>query len=48
MDEQTKEKKDEQNAYDEHLKGTFVSVLLIGASIILSWLIVFYFYITVI
>jgi hypothetical protein len=43
MDNRTKDKK--AAAYDERLKGTFVSVLIIGASILLLWLIVFYLYI---
>jgi hypothetical protein len=43
MDNRTKDK--EAAAYDERLKGTFVSVFLIGASVLLSWLIVFYLYI---
>ncbi|EIJ78258.1 hypothetical protein PB1_11879 [Bacillus methanolicus PB1] len=43
MDNRTKDK--EAAAYDERLKGTFVSVFVIGASILLSWLIVFYLYI---
>jgi hypothetical protein len=43
MDNRTKDK--EAAAYDERLKGTFVGVFLIGAFILLSWLIVFYLYI---
>jgi len=31
--------------YDDRLKGTLLSVLLIGASILLTWIIVFYYYI---
>lgn len=31
--------------YDERLKGTLLGVLLIGASILLTWIIVFYYYI---
>ncbi|WP_374720250.1 cytochrome c oxidase subunit 2A [Parageobacillus toebii] len=44
MDNRTKDK--EAAAYNERLKGTFVSVFIIGASILLLWLIVFYLYIT--
>jgi hypothetical protein len=44
MDNRTKDK--EAAAYDERLKGTFVGVSIIGASILLLWLIVFYLYIT--
>jgi hypothetical protein len=32
---------------DEHLRGTFVSVLFIGGVILAMWLIVFYIYISV-
>ncbi|UQD52184.1 cytochrome c oxidase subunit 2A [Bacillus methanolicus] len=42
MDNRTEDK--EAAAYDERLKGTFVSVFFIGAAILLSWLIIFYLY----
>ena len=32
---------------DEHLRGTFVTVLFIGGVILAMWLIVFYIYISV-
>jgi hypothetical protein len=44
MDNRTKDK--EAAAYNERLKGTFVGVFIIGAFILLLWLIVFYLYIT--
>lgn len=34
----------EKQSYDERLKGTFTSVILIGAFIILSWAGIFYYY----
>ncbi len=34
------------DVYDERLKGTFVTVIFIGAFIVLSWFGVLYFYIT--
>jgi hypothetical protein len=45
MDNRTKDKEALAAAYDERLKGTFIGVVVIGASILLSWLIVFYLYI---
>lgn len=45
MDNRAKDKEAAAAAYDERLKGTFVSVFIIGASILLSWLSIFYFYI---
>lgn len=43
MDEHHNEKNSEQS-YDERLKGTFLSVILIGLFIILSWFGIFMFY----
>ncbi|NLI69072.1 MAG: cytochrome c oxidase subunit 2A [Bacilli bacterium] len=34
----------DEPSYDEQLKGTFVSVLLIGLFILLSWFGIFSFY----
>ncbi|HHW38981.1 MAG TPA: cytochrome c oxidase subunit 2A [Bacillales bacterium] len=37
--------KKKEVTYDERLKGTLVGVFLVGASILLTWIIVFYYYI---
>lgn len=40
------DEKSSAEQYDERLKGTFVTVIFIGAFILLSWLGIFYYYIT--
>lgn len=40
------EKKTAMETYDERLKGTFISVIFIGAFVTLSWFGVLYLYIT--
>jgi len=38
--------KSTQEQYDDRLKGTFVSVVSIGAFILVSWFGIFYYYIS--
>ncbi|HEX6594317.1 MAG TPA: cytochrome c oxidase subunit 2A [Bacillota bacterium] len=43
--DQRKEDKRAADEYDQRLMGTFVSVILIGLFIFLTWLSIFYYYI---
>lgn len=42
----TGEEKDTSASYDENLKGTFISTIFVGVFVLISWLAIFYIYIT--
>lgn len=44
----TDNKKDTTASYDENLKGTFISTIFVGLFVLLSWLAIFYIYMTLI